>query len=162
MLYFAYGSKMNIKKMDKVCGNSNYKIIGVCKLLGFRFENNEHSKTWNGPAGDIVESKNDFVLGVLYEINNPCRPSLDKSEGYQKDRLRPKNTYEPIDITKFLNDCSERNGEEVFTYKHANIYKVGGLNCKYKQIIIDGARQHTLSEDYISNFLDIPCVDNKT
>lgn len=68
MLYFAYGSKMNTNRMDKVCDGENYDVLGKCKLLGFKFEYNGHSSDWNGPAGDIVKSKDDFVWGVLYEV----------------------------------------------------------------------------------------------
>ncbi len=153
---------MNTEQMDKVCGNEGYRMISKCKLLGFRFEYNGHSKTWSGPAGDIVKSKSDFVWGVLYEIDNKCKPSLDKSEGYQENRPRTQNTYEPTDVTRFINDCDRQyENSDVFTYNHVSIQKKKELSCDYKKVVIGGARQHQLPEDYISRFLDVPCVEIK-
>ena len=160
MLYFAYGSKMDTKQMDKACGSGCYEILAKCKLRGYRFEYNGHSRCWNGPAGDIVESKDNFVWGVLYKIDEICRSKLYISEGFKEDRSRDENTYVKIDITNSIYDCDKQyEKDKIFTFQHVKTESKKELNCKYKEVVLCGARQHELPKDYINEFLDKQCTD---
>ncbi len=153
---------MNGKEMSEDCNNQGYKVLGKGKLAGYRFEYNGHSNRWDGPAGDVVKSGADeSVWGVLYEIDKNCRSCLDESEGYQEDRVISKNTYIPIEVTiVFSNSKSkEEQTREIlaFTYVHVNTGKKKELNCEYKKVVITGARNFDLPEDYISSYLDVEC-----
>ena len=83
-LYFAYGSNMWSAQMEKRCSQS--KKIGVACLLDYRWIISKRG------YANVVESMNDYVEGVLFEISATDEASLDTYEGvssgsYQKAEL---------------------------------------------------------------------------
>ena len=72
-LYFAYGSNMHLTQMADRCPGSIFK--GKGRLLGYRWQINERG------VANIVESRNDYVEGVIYEIDQGDRRRLDRNEG---------------------------------------------------------------------------------
>lgn len=155
MFYFAYGSNMNSKRMSNACKNGKYKFLEKYKLKDYRFEYNGHSQTWDGPTGDVIEESSRQVLGILYEIDELCKTELDISEGYREKREMSLNIYKCIDV--LVTSVDDKDEKPALTYAHVKIRKKEILNCKYKDIIIDGARERGLHEDYIANHLDVKC-----
>ena len=72
MLYFAYGSNLNMKAMKKMCRDS--KPITKAKLKNFKLTFNVYA--------DIVESLGDEVFGALYEVSERDLIPLDEYEDY--------------------------------------------------------------------------------
>ena len=60
-LYFAYGSNMWSAQMEKRCSQS--KKVGVACLLDYRWIISKRG------YANVVESMNDYVEGVLFEIS---------------------------------------------------------------------------------------------
>jgi gamma-glutamylcyclotransferase (GGCT)/AIG2-like uncharacterized protein YtfP len=76
LFYFAYGSNMWRQQMNARCPN-NY-VVGIGRLNGWRW-----IITTRGYAS-IVESKQDQVIGIVYELSEGDVRSLDQYEGVSK------------------------------------------------------------------------------
>lgn len=85
MLYFAYGSNMSLTQMAGRCPSSTFK--GKGRLAGYRWQINERG------VGNIIESRDEYVEGVVYEIDQDNRRQLDRNEGvgrgYYKAEIFP-------------------------------------------------------------------------
>ena len=72
MKYFAYGMNTNLGEMAHRCPNA--QTLGHAILPGYKFAFHQHA--------DVVDSKEDEVNGVLWEITDECLAALDILEGY--------------------------------------------------------------------------------
>ncbi len=72
MLYFSYGSNLNLDRMFDRCPNA--EPIGPATLKDYRL-------LFRGVA-DIEPSKGHEVVGALWEITDECEAALDVYEGY--------------------------------------------------------------------------------
>ena len=75
MLYFAYGSNLNLFQMKRRCKDSVF--IKKYELKGYRL--NFRSKY---RAADIEKNKNSLVPGALFEISKSDEKKLDVYEDY--------------------------------------------------------------------------------
>ena len=75
MLYFAYGSNLNLFQMKRRCKDSVF--LKKYELKGYRL--NFRSKY---RAADIEKSKNSIVPGALFEISKNDEKKLDVYEDY--------------------------------------------------------------------------------
>jgi len=85
MLYFAYGSNLNMVQMKKRCPDSI--PISKVKLKGYKLVFNR--------VADIIESAGDIVEGAVYEVSVRDLKNLDIYEGYP--RLYERINIETID-----------------------------------------------------------------
>lgn len=76
--YFAYGANTNKPKMISRCPNA--QLVGRAWIEGYAFR-------WRTVA-DIEISADDYVLGVLWQIDDDDLASLDRYEGYPKKYFR--------------------------------------------------------------------------
>lgn len=74
MLYFAYGSNLNLTQMKKRCPNS----VPIAKVLlkGYKLVFNR--------VADIIESPKDVVYGAIYEVSDRDIKNLDVYEGFPR------------------------------------------------------------------------------
>ncbi len=79
--YFAYGSCVNVDSFKDTMQDADFNICGVGRLSGYRLAFTRQSKTWGGGVLDIIESADDYVLGVFYDIPDEAISALDKREG---------------------------------------------------------------------------------
>lgn len=138
--YFAYGSNMNLKQMEERCPNAKFVTVG--KLKGHKFVYDGFSKRRNGPVANIVESNDDYVLGGIFLVDEQDGKNLDKFEGYPK-------AYDK----KFC----KVEGEDgliynVFVYFRKPL-QIGIPQEDYKNIVIQGARDIGLPQEYINKYL---------
>ena len=75
-LYFAYGSNMHLHQMAARCQTS--VLMGIGRLSGWRWQINERG------VANIVESPDDYIEGVVYDIDKGSKRQLDRSEGVNK------------------------------------------------------------------------------
>jgi gamma-glutamylcyclotransferase (GGCT)/AIG2-like uncharacterized protein YtfP len=81
MKYFAYGSNMNIKRME-ARGVRFSNRLKAC-LSGYNLKFNKISTRSAGEGvANIVKEENGIVEGVLYEITKEGIENLDKHEKY--------------------------------------------------------------------------------
>jgi len=142
VLYFAYASNMNPAQMKRWCPASRF--VKAARLAGFRFVYDGFSVTWDGAVGNIVKSETEGVWGALYEITERDRLTLDAFEGYPR-------SYDHRDV-----EVKDRNGN---TCRALTYYRTGRALGKphpdYERIVIDGARQCGLPDDYVDSYLRV-------
>ncbi|KAG5918499.1 hypothetical protein E4U42_006837 [Claviceps africana] len=74
--YFAYGSNLHMKQMQRRCPNSKY--VGFGRLPDFRWQINERG------FANVVAAEGHWVDGLVYEIDDRDESKLDISEGVSK------------------------------------------------------------------------------
>ena len=75
--YFAYGSNLHMKQMKRRCPNSRY--IGRARLPDYRWQINERG------YANIVITGDQWVDGLVYEIDERDEAKLDLNEGVSKN-----------------------------------------------------------------------------
>ena len=121
MLYFAYGSNLNLFQMKRRCKDSAF--LKKYELKGYKL--NFRSKY---RAADIEKSKNSIVPGALFEISKSDEKKLDVYEDfpilYKKLYFSYYNktvmTYIMVNKTEFRYP----------TERYLNVVKQGYKDCK--------------------------------
>ena len=121
MLYFAYGSNLNLFQMKRRCKDSVF--LKKYELKGYKL--NFRSKY---RAADIEKSKNSIVPGALFEISKSDEKKLDVYEDfpilYKKLYFTHYNrtvmTYIMVNKTEFRYP----------TERYLNVVKRGYKDCK--------------------------------
>lgn len=140
VLYFAYGSNMKTDCLSKRIFSA--KPVGLGRILNKKLVCNKRSRNSSGKA-NLEDSQGDVVWGVLYEMDSPDLDRLDKAEGgYQrttmyvqtdKDKSVPAEVYISTELTP-----------EAIPYDW------------YKKLLVCGAQEHQLPEDYIEFLKKLP------
>lgn len=138
MYYFAYGSNMSHAQMQQRCPSS--KFIKHAILCGYRFVFDGYSRKWNGSVANVIESPDEVVWGGIFEINKDNLAALDCYEGYPESYDRKLATVRD----------GEGNEIEAILYCRAP-KKIGRPASDYLNIIIEGANDCGLPEEYIDN-----------
>ncbi|KAJ6015345.1 AIG2-like family protein [Penicillium herquei] len=71
--YFAYGSNMSLEQMAERCPSSVF--IGTGRIDGYKWQINQRG------VANIVECGENFVEGLVYEIDAKDKRRLDRNEG---------------------------------------------------------------------------------
>lgn len=140
MLYFAYGSNMNHEQIKQRCPSS--KFIKRASKKGYKFVYDGYSMKWKAAVANIVESTGSVVWGGLFEINDDNLAALDCYENYPK-------SYDKKTI--IVRDDEGKNHGAIAYFRVGQ--KVGVPHEKYREIVIQGASDCGLPEDYIKNNL---------
>ena len=142
MLYFAFASNMNRAQMTRWCPASRF--LKTVFLEGFRFVYDGFSVTWDGAVGNIVPSAAEHVWGALYKITERDRLTLDAFEGYPR-------SYDHKDV-----EVKDRDGNvyTAMTYLRTG-RALGKPHPDYERIVIDGAKECGLPEEYIDKALRV-------
>lgn len=155
MLYFAYGSNMDIARLKKRCPSATFRC--KAKLAGYKLAFTRFSTDNNCGAADVVKASSRVVWGVVFEIKGVERVKLDEAEGYKSGRA--KNAYSPVKVNVYENGdvnrplkvatyvvCSKED-----TYQHPS--------KKYLGYLISGAKAAKLPPKYrrqIAGFETLP------
>ncbi|PIP73132.1 MAG: hypothetical protein COW88_02890 [Candidatus Lloydbacteria bacterium CG22_combo_CG10-13_8_21_14_all_47_15] len=141
LLYFAYGSNMNHAQMVERCPGA--KFLFCARLGEYKFQYDGHSKKRGGPVANIKHSQEDYVCGGIFQVNDAHRAALDCWEGHP-------NSYSRTNIT-----ASDLNGDlyETFTYLRLDEKEVGTPAKEYRDIVLQGAHDCGLSDEYIQKYI---------
>ena len=132
MLYFAYGSNLNLFQMKRRCKDSVF--LKKYELKGYKL--NFRSKY---RAADIEKSKNSFVPGALFEISKSDEKKLDVYEDY------------PILYKKlYFSYYSKR----VMTYIMVNKTEFRYPTERYLNVVKQGYKDCNLNTDYLIKALN--------
>ena len=130
MLYFAYGSNLNLFQMKRRCKDSVF--IKKYELKGYRL--NFRSKY---RAADIEKSKNSLVPGALFEISKSDEKKLDVYEDYPILYKKLYFTYyNKIVMTYIMVNKTEFRYP---TERYLNVVKRGYKDCKLNQTYLKKA-----------------------
>ena len=121
MLYFAYGSNLNLFQMKRRCKDSLF--LKKYELKGYRL--NFRSKY---RAADIEKNKNSLVPGALFEISKSDEKKLDIYEDYPILYKKIYFTYYNKTVMTYImvNKTEFRYPSE----RYLNIVKRGYKDCK--------------------------------
>ena len=132
MLYFAYGSNLNLFQMKRRCKDSVF--LKKYELKGYKL--NFRSKY---RAADIEKSKNSLVPGALFEISKSDEKKLDVYEDY------------PILYKKlYFSYYSKR----VMTYIMVNKTEFRYPTERYLNVVKQGYKDCNLNTDYLIKALN--------
>jgi gamma-glutamylcyclotransferase (GGCT)/AIG2-like uncharacterized protein YtfP len=139
--YFAYGSNMLKERLVERVPSALVRATG--HIDGYTIRYNKRSKDGSGKCNLVqTEDDNDRVYGVVYDFLVDNKPTLDKSEG-----LGSGYNAEEIRVTT-------DNGEmTAYTYVADESAVDDSLKpySWYKDLVVKGARQHSLPPEYISH-----------
>ena len=121
MLYFAYGSNLNLFQMKRRCKDSVF--IKKYELKGYRL--NFRSKY---RAADIEKSKNSLVLGALFEISKSDEKKLDVYEDYPILYKKLYFTYYNKTVMTYI--MVNKTEFRYPTERYLNVVKRGYKDCK--------------------------------
>jgi gamma-glutamylcyclotransferase (GGCT)/AIG2-like uncharacterized protein YtfP len=157
MLYFAYGSNLDWKRMKNRCPSASFYCM--TSLPNYRIDFTRKSSENECGVADIVKDNNFKIYGVVYRIDEIDLGKLDKREGYIPQR--GKNAYKRIEIIVFEEDNKEKP-ITAFTYevveKEFGKYKP---NKDYKGLIVTGAKYWKLPKEYIKFLENIETMEDK-
>ena len=121
MLYFAYGSNLNLFQMKRRCKDSVF--LKKYELKGYRL--NFRSKY---RAADIEKNKNSLVPGALFEISKSDEKKLDVYEDFP---ILYKKLYFSYYNKKVMTYIMVNKTEFRYpTERYLNVVKRGYKDCK--------------------------------
>jgi gamma-glutamylcyclotransferase (GGCT)/AIG2-like uncharacterized protein YtfP len=82
LLYFAYGSNLDVEQMEKRC--PGVVMVGTAVLPRHRLAFTGYSRGWNGALATVVPANDGAVEGLLYQIPVRSMPPLDLYEGHPR------------------------------------------------------------------------------
>ena len=121
MLYFAYGSNLNLFQMKRRCKDSVF--LKKYELKGYRL--NFRSKY---RAADIEKSKNSLVPGALFEISKSDEKKLDVYEDYPILYKKLYFTYYSKTVMTYI--MVNKTEFRYPTERYLNVVKRGYKDCK--------------------------------
>jgi len=147
MLYFAYGSNMCAGRLRRRVPSATF--VRIAKLTGHSFRFHKRSIDGSG-KGDALETGNplDIVWGVIFEIDETQKRTLDEAEGLGAG-------YEE----RKTNVLDESGKEHLVVLYVAEANGTDGTlrpYSWYKRFVVDGARQHDLPAEYTNNVAAMP------
>ena len=120
MLYFAYGSNLNLFQMKRRCKDSvflkNYELKGY--RLNFRSKYR---------AADIEKNKNSLVPGALFEISKSDEKKLDVYEDYPILYKKLYFTYYNKTVMTYI--MVNKTEFRYPTERYLNVVKQGYKDC---------------------------------
>ena len=130
MLYFAYGSNLNLFQMKRRCKDSIF--LKKYQLNGYKL--NFRSKY---RAADIEKNKNSSVPGALFEISKSDEKKLDVYEDYP---ILYKKLYFPYNNKKVMTYTLVNKTEFRYpTERYLNVVKQGYKDCNLNMNILNKA-----------------------
>ena len=121
MLYFAYGSNLNLFQMKRRCKDSVF--LKKYELKGYRL--NFRSKY---RAADIEKSKNSIVPGALFEISKSDEKKLDVYEDFPILYKKLYFTYYNRTVMTYI--MVNKTEFRYPTERYLNVVKRGYKDCK--------------------------------
>ena len=138
MLYFAYGSNMERFQLKRLCPKAKFVAAAVLPDHELTFSGN--SQMWGGGIATLREKPGHQVEGVAWEISEVERKALDGYEGFPDLYLRKE-----IQLR-----TSSGKVIAAFAYIMGDPGRETPPSKRYKQLLISGAEEHGLSDEYVA------------
>ena len=145
--YFAYDSNLDPEQMKRQSPDAKFITRAILPNHSLRFDH--FSKRWSSGVLDIVESPDEQVAGVLYQVPHDDIKNLDKSgDSYQ----RVKCQVYPVDEEGVVDSESPVEAELYETSDPSP--EVPPTNA-YLNALVEGAKYWQLPEEYINKIKDM-------
>jgi 5'-nucleotidase len=138
--YFAYGSNLSVDQKVKRSGGVRQALR--CRLPGYRLCFNKRPYREAAAYANIVRDPASTVWGVAYLCDEDAVQAIDVYEAVDGGHYR----HETVDVV-----TDEGEHLAALTYVAGLDHLCDGRlpTAHYLGLIVDGARQHGLSEDYV-------------
>jgi len=131
-LYFAYGSNLSSARL--LARVASARPLAPAQLLGWSLRTNKRGRDGSGKANLRSEAR-ECVWGALYSMDPDAWPALDAcEEGYARVSVEVLTHQDSLQASTYV---SERLTADPVPFSW------------YKQLIVDGAREHGLPEDWV-------------
>ncbi|MBN2205666.1 MAG: gamma-glutamylcyclotransferase [Thermoleophilia bacterium] len=144
--YFAYGSNLSVDQ--KMFRTGAIRRAVRCRLPGYRFAFNKRMAAGEGMYANVVRDDAATVWGVAYLCDDDAVAELDRFEGVSWGHYRREQVEVVTDDGEVL---------EALTYVAGQRYvgDEGWPLPHYLRMILDGARDHGLPEEYIEHIEEL-------
>ena len=132
MLYFAYGSNLNLFQMKRRCKDS--KFIKAIKLKYFKLTFRSRYR-----AADIEPKKKSIVPGALFEISKSDEKKLDIYEDFPN--LYTKHYFHYYGKKVMTYTMVNKTSFRYPTERYLNVVKKGYKDCKLESLYLKKALQ---------------------
>ena len=137
MYYFAYGSNLNWRQMQRRCPSSRF--IGIARLPDYEFGITRHSRLRDCGTANVFPNQGMEVWGAVYDVSDSDLVIMDGFEdGYRREFLPVYPHHDggrPITALVYVAEIE------------ANVPLP---NAEYKRVILEGARHWPLPAAYLS------------
>ena len=146
MLYFAYGSNLDWNQMRGRC--PSVRFVCSAKLCDHRLAFTRKSQGRGCGVADVLPAQGHDVWGVVYQIDECDIGQLDKNEGFRPGLPLEENAYLRTEYHVFAEGDAKK--PLLVTIYIANKQESPPLpNAEYKRLIVEGAKNLHLPENYI-------------
>ena len=136
VIYFAYGSNLLFARLH--ARTPSIKNIGIGYLGGHRLSFDKPGRDGSGKCGIEIVNSDEFVFGVLYEMDRDEKPILDEIEGSGHDYID-----KPVVV---------HNGEgaiNAFTYYPTKMNQSLKPYDWYQAFVVAGAVENGFPDHYV-------------
>jgi gamma-glutamylcyclotransferase (GGCT)/AIG2-like uncharacterized protein YtfP len=148
MLYFAYGSNLDLDQMRERL--PDVRVVGLAALRDHRLTFPLYFERWGGGTAGVTHAHGGTVWGVLYEVSEADLAVLDAHEGW-KGTGDHHNLYDrdlaTVELTR-PDDGSVPRRVRAYTY-FARTLNPTPPSRRYLDTMLKGARHHRLPPEYI-------------
>lgn len=145
MIYFAYGSNMDLDQMQSRCPGT--EVIGVGELPHYRIAFTRWSRAWDSGTADILPDRKEKIYGALYDLSLDDLKKMDKFADYP-------NSYIRQDIEVICK--GERLPAMTYIARRLGVFLP---SRSYLGKMVSGAMSHDIPEDYINYLKSIKTHD---
>lgn len=146
--YFAFGSNLLAERIHIKNPSAVFKCVG--KVSGYKLSFGRHVSRWKGDVATITKADPaSTVYGVIWELDEKHQETLDRQEEVP-------NVYKRIQLQ------AEADQNQIFTCVSYQLLEQHMNNSThipskvYKGVILRGAKQHHLPQEYIAQLEQIP------
>jgi len=163
MLYFAYGSNMQWRRISERCPSVKFVCRALLPDYGLTFPRySQNNGCW---TASVEQADGQQVWGVVYDIDSRDIGSLNQQEGYRSGRANNKNAHIPLRCRVFADGMKDKP-LAVMTYI-TNVEGNPPPECRdrkapskeYKGRLVDGAKHWRLPETYVERLEAIGTVE---
>jgi gamma-glutamylcyclotransferase (GGCT)/AIG2-like uncharacterized protein YtfP len=148
MLYFSYGSFLDSQTLRRHCPKAVY--MGKAILPNWEVQFNFMSRTYKGGVTGIEPAVSKLVRGILYDVNDEELLHLDSIEGVPEGIYYRQTIYVVDESGKAVKAATYRTTNPKGPFKPTR---------KYLSLMINGAKEHGLDQDYIKELEAIEIID---
>jgi cation transport regulator ChaC len=144
---FAYGSNMSTTQMKARCPKG-VRVVGIARLDGYelifpRTSSKDDRRCADGSPGGVSSIRkttngDGYIEGVIFEIDDTDVAALDRAEGISSNSYVKEQWQIPV---------SDGTTHDCWVYL-ANSTGDFTPSQTYKSIILNGAEEHKLSDEY--------------
>ncbi len=141
LLYFAYGSNMLRQRLVRRCPSAS--AVGAFTLPGYGIDFSKYGRDGSGKA-TIFAAPSDIVTGVIFRLDRAEIALLDQAEGLGRG-------YDRLDAVTVM-PLDGKAPVQAMTYSAEAVYRDETLQPFdwYRALVLAGAQQNSLPEQYIA------------